>query len=195
MTGKSQYDVIFALPCDPHNYKKFPSSQQYNFFVNAICTNKPSIFHSATGNSFNLQLKMLRICGCLEITYGFSGCRPTTTLSSRKRQSTYRSTLSLLFCVTLLTRHAKPRIVSRYINCNINESSVTYYYVVTSLRGIYLKHSIGWLLCTYLTKSSTLVLRSFNRRWRSKNSYSIVVPCTEAALHVLETSLQAVRGD
>ena len=53
-----------------------------------------------------------------------------------------------------------------------------------------------WVTAMYIfNKSSELVLRSLNRRWCSKNSDSIVVTRAKAALHVLETSLQAVCGD
>lgn len=51
------------------------------------------------------------------------------------------------------------------------------------------------LLYTYLTWSLTFLLRGFHRRWCSKNGNCIIVTSAETALHVLETSLQAVRGD
>ena len=53
-----------------------------------------------------------------------------------------------------------------------------------------------WEITTFIfNKSSKLVLRGFNRRWRSKNCDSIVVTRAKAALHVLETSFQAVCSD
>lgn len=77
------------------------------------------------------------------------------------------------------------------------------------LKHVFMKHSVLNLLEEYvslryflwvnamyiLNKSSKLVLRSLNRRWCSENSDSVVVTRAKAALHVLETSLQAVCRD